>query len=90
MESFDVDLLTLEYEGQRIDLGSSDNANIYNPITKEWQVCETHYSNFTEHIVYGLTIPVITWQELVEYKEIIRRPTDLENVAAIVKNFHLK
>ena len=34
---------------------------------------------------YGLTVPVIKWQDLVEYKKKIRRPTDLEDVKAILQ-----
>jgi hypothetical protein len=86
-DSFDVELLTLEYQGQRIDLSSSNNSKIFNPVKKEWQACETNYNIFTEHVIYGLNVPVITWQELVEYKGIIRRPTDIEDIAAITKKF---
>jgi hypothetical protein len=86
-DSFDLQLLTLEYQGQRIDLGASENSKIYNSKTKQWQECETNFDLFQEFEIYGLKVPVITWQALVKYKEIIRRPTDLEDVAAITKNF---
>ena len=86
-DSFDLQLLTLEYQGQRIDLGASDNSKIFNAISKQWQECETNFDLFEEHEIYGLMVPVITWQELVKYKEIIRRPTDLEDAFAITKKF---
>lgn len=86
-DSFDLQLLTLEYQGQRIDLSVSENSKIYNAKTKQWQECETNFNSFKEFEVYGLKVPVITWQELVEYKKIIRRPTDLEDIAAITKKF---
>ncbi len=85
-QSFDVELLTLEYQGQRIDLSSSEDSKIYDPDKKQWQECSTDYNIFTEHEVYGLKVPVITLRDLIEYKRIIRRPTDLEDIDAISKN----
>lgn len=86
-KSFDLELLTLEYQGQRIDLGASEDSKIYNVKTQQWQKCETHFDLFKEIEIYGLKVPVITWQELIEYKEIIGRPTDLEDITAIKKKF---
>ena len=84
-DSFDIDLLTLKYQGQRIDLSSSENAKMYNSITKKWQCCETDYADYEKKEIYGLVVPVIKRQELIEYKKIIGRPIDLEDVEAMAK-----
>jgi len=86
-DSFDLQLLTLDYQGQRIDLSASENSKIYNAKTKKWLECETDFDTYEDFEIYGLKAPVITHQELVKYKEIIRRPTDLEDIAAITKKF---
>ena len=82
-ESFDTELLTLEYEGQRIDLGSSDESRVYNHAKKRWEECKTDYSKYVSHEIYGLTVPVITLRELIKYKKVIGRPTDIEDALAI-------
>ena len=84
-ESFDIELLTLEYHGQKIDLSSDENARIYNSITKQWQVCETNYADYEQHEIFGLVAPVIRRQELIEYKKMIGRRLGLEDVVLFEK-----
>lgn len=86
-ESFDIKLLTLEYHGQKIDLSSDENAKIYNSITKQWQDCKTNYADCEQYEIFDLVVPVIRRQELIEYKKMIGRLIDMEDIEAIIKKF---
>lgn len=86
-DTFDVLLMTLKYEGQEIDISGCESDKLYNHNTKQWESCGTKIDDAVEKKVYGLKVPVIKWQDLVEYKKKIRRLTDLEDVEAITKRF---
>jgi hypothetical protein len=85
--TFDVLLMTLKYDGQEIDISGCESDKLYNHDTKQWESCDTKINDVVEKKVYGLIVPVIKWQDLVEYKKKIRRPTDLEDVQAITKKY---
>ncbi len=84
-ETFDLLLMTLKFEEQKIDISGCENDKLYNYITNQWESCETNLNNAVRKEFYSLTIPVIKWQDLVEYKKKIRRPTDLEDIKAILQ-----
>ena len=84
-ETFDLLLMTLRYEGQEIDISGCETDKLFNHQTKQWESCGTKINDVVEKEFYGLTVPVIKWQDLVAYKEKIRRPTDLEDVKAILQ-----
>lgn len=84
-ETFDVLLMTLEYEGQEIDISGCETDKLFNHETKQWESCGTKINDVVEKEVYGLKVPVIKWQDLVTYKNKVKRPTDLEDVEAIMK-----
>ena len=86
-QTFDVLLMTLKYEGQEIDISGCESDRLYNKNTKQWESCGTKINEVVEKELYGLKVPVIKWQDLVEYKKKIGRPTDLEDVEAVTKKF---
>ena len=84
-ETFDLLLMTLKYEEQEIDISGCETDKLYNHETQQWESCDTKLNEAVEKEFYGLTVPVIKWQDLVEYKKKIRRSTDLEDVEAILQ-----
>jgi len=83
--NFDILLMTLEYEGQRIDISGCTSDKLYDRDKGIWEFYGDKISNVIEKDVYGLKVPVINRQDLIEYKKKIKRPTDLEDVIAIKK-----
>jgi hypothetical protein len=77
--------MTLEYEGQRIDISGCTSDKLYDRDKGIWEFYGDKISNVIEKDVYGLKVPVINRQDLIEYKKKIKRPTDLEDVIAIKK-----
>ena len=78
-ENFDLSLITLNYMGQEIDL-CSQHVKIRDAKTGEWHDNSTDFSRYELQEVYDITIPVIKKDDLVNYKKILGRPVDLEDI----------
>ncbi len=82
-DSFAVWLLSLCYHGQLIDLSLSQNARIFNKTTKKWEDSPTNFDQ-SNIVNFGQQrFNVIPKDELIIYKKIIGRPTDLIDVQNI-------
>lgn len=73
---FDLELLTLRYKGQLIDLFGTTTQRIYNNQTKKWELLRTNFAQSTIKTVYRKRVPVIPFLELVRYKQKINRVVD--------------
>jgi len=82
-EVFDLLLMTLNYEGQEIDLSGVDTEKVYNKIKNQWENFSIPMNQFTLHRVEGLEIPVIKKEHLLAYKSKIQREVDLQDIQAI-------
>ncbi len=87
--SFDLLLMTLKYEEQKIDISGCETDKLYNYETKQWEYCGTNIDEAVEKEFYGLTVPVIEWRDLVTYKKKIKRAVDLEDVRAVLRKKNL-
>ena len=78
-ENWDLELLTLEYEGQEIDIACSE-ANILNQEKKQWEktISDLQDVNMTE--VYGKVVPIEKIDTLISYKIKLGRKVDIEDV----------
>jgi hypothetical protein len=86
-DAFEVYLLRLNYAGQDIDLCGSESMNVHSKTSDEWLPEET--SDFNENLVreiFGVSTPVISKKELVEYKKKISRDIDLEDLSYLNEN----
>lgn len=77
-EQWDLNLLTLQYEGQDIDIAGTD-ARIFNTHTQKWEkeIAERSTVLFS---LYGRQVPVQDMDSLIDYKKKLSRPVDLEDV----------
>jgi len=78
-ENWNLNLMTLQYLEQEIDIASTD-AKIFNQKTKLWQNWVTKLSDFEIKEVYGKKIPVEPIESLISYKTNLAREVDLEDV----------
>ncbi len=76
-------ILTLNYEGQIIDLGDSNNTKFYNHRAQLWEKLSTNYSNSEIKEIYGIKVPVIPKQQLIQYKTKLGRPVDEIDIVQI-------
>jgi hypothetical protein len=76
---WDLLLMTLQYEGQVIDMAST-NAKIFNKETGEWERLCADLTRIEIKEVYGKQVPVETKEGLIAYKKKLGRDVDIEDV----------
>ncbi|MFA7315210.1 MAG: hypothetical protein WC059_00195 [Candidatus Paceibacterota bacterium] len=78
-ENWDLELLTLNYEGQEIDIAEAD-VKIFNQLTRKWVLCSAQFNNTVQIDVYGKKVVVEDIDSLISYKSKLARQVDLEDV----------
>lgn len=79
-EKWDLLLMTLLYEGQEIDLGGAYEEKMFDRRTNNWVDLKCDFSTALVMDVYGLKVPVVNKEELIAYKRLVARDTDLIDV----------
>ena len=74
--SWDLDLITLEYEGQTIDLAGIENTQIYDRGRRIWRPLKTDFSKSDQKTIFGRSVHVTPKPALLEYKKALRRNSD--------------
>ncbi len=83
-DTFDIELLTLEYEGQEIDIAGFGSGRIYDKTMNEWIDDEVDLSAAVDLQIFRKKTPVISKQNLIMYKKKIAREVDLEDVKQLI------
>lgn len=76
-------LLTLSYEGQRIDISSAHDAKKFDAAAQAWVSARVDLDTFQMMEVYGIMVPLIPKATLIEYKKKLGRDVDREDVKAL-------
>jgi hypothetical protein len=80
--NWDIELMTLRYEGQEIDLAGI-GAKIFNKQTKEWEFLAGSLRDAEMKEIFGRLVPVESRDSLVAYKTKLAREVDLEDIKQI-------
>lgn len=78
-ENWDLKLLTLEYEGQEIDIACAE-ANIFNQEKKQWEKTISDLQDVKMTEVYEKIVPIEKMDALINYKIKLEREVDIEDV----------
>lgn len=81
--SWDIQLMTLMYEGQEIDIAAAE-ARIYNVKTATWELSISNPSEYCTLMIYNKNVPVETLAELITYKEKLGRLVDKEDIRQLL------
>lgn len=76
---WDLELMTLNYEGQEIDIAGND-AKIFNKQNRQWEDCFGDLTTVEMKEVFGKVVPVESRETLVAYKKKLGRAVDVEDV----------
>ena len=82
-ERWDLQLMTLNYNGQEIDLSGGNTLKICDARTGEWKENPTDFSDIEEKEIFGIKVPVISRKSLVEYKSMLvgqHQKIDIESI----------
>ena len=82
---WDCVLMTLEYQGQKIDISGGDTLKMDDEATNSWISGATDFSKSRMMEVFGMTIPVILPGELADYKALLEGDHQKEDIAAVRK-----
>jgi hypothetical protein len=82
-EHWDIFLMTLQYEGQEIDIGGVDTRRLFDKVSMQWIDTPVDFMKAVKKEVYGIFVPIISLTELLTYKKLIGREVDLEDVTAL-------
>jgi len=82
-KDFDVYMITLKYNGQRIDICDCYKQKIFDRKKKRWITEKIVLSHYEKKRIFDAIVPVITKKELIKYKEELMRKTDIEDIKEI-------
>ena len=78
-ENWDLELMTLEYEDQEIDIAGA-GAKIFNQETKQWESLASDLENTMMEKIFDRIVPIETKESLLAYKARLKREVDLEDI----------
>lgn len=84
-DEWDLKLMTLRYEGQKIDIAGRDNIKIFDKQQNEWVPAHRDLTISEDMEVYGVIVPVIPKEALIAYKKKIGREVDIEDIKQLEK-----
>lgn len=79
-DKWDLLLMTLNYNGQEIDLSGVNQTKIFNEETNSWVELLADLSSAVICNVLELQLPVISKHSLIAYKRILVRPEDITDI----------
>ncbi len=85
-DEWDLKLMTLKYENQEIDIAGRDTIKIFDKENQVWIPAHRDLTIFENKEVYGVTVPVIPKNALINYKKKIDREVDRLDVKAMESN----
>jgi len=82
-DKWDLLLMSLEHEGQMVDISGGDDARIYDDDRKAWITDRTDFRDVEWREVLGLVVPVMAPKRLVAYKSLLTGEHQQKDVQAI-------
>ena len=82
-EKWDALLMTLNYEGQDIDITGATNGKISNKDRSAWLKYPCDFNKVTYKEVFEITVPVIQKEDLINYKRELDGEHQLIDIEAI-------
>jgi len=83
---WDLELITLNYNGQEIDISDSDSPLISNKERTQWISFQTNFSKTLDIDLNGIKIKIINPKDFIEYKKELDGEHQLEDIEA-AKNY---
>jgi hypothetical protein len=71
-ERWDLLLMTLNHEGQEIDISGGDTLHICDARTNKWEFSPTDFSDIEHRTLFDSTVPVISRGDLIAYKSMLQ------------------
>lgn len=82
-EKWDLKLITLNYNGQEIDIGGAFDTKIFDDKKKVWVHFPAKVETAQTHTVYGIEVPIVRPQDLIEYKKLLSGEHQKTDITAV-------
>lgn len=82
---FDIELLTLQWGDQSIDLAAAEDIRLFDRRRGQWSTVPTDLGAVESRFVLGRSAPVMARSRLIAYKQIIDRSVDRFDVRALLE-----
>ena len=82
-EGWDLEYVQLIYAGIKIEIGNPKDAFILNASLNEWQPLNINFSSQSEVVLYGSKLSIMKREDLIDYKSVLQREVDIEDVQII-------
>jgi hypothetical protein len=69
-----------------VEVGNADGAQIFDAGNKTWVPLNIDFSRYATVQLLGLNLPLMLKDDLVQYKTLLSRPVDIEDIRAIRAN----
>lgn len=84
-EKWDLDLITLDYYGQIIDVSGAFGAKIYDEQNKVWQAYPCSFSTAQVRNIFGMDVRVMDPKDLAGYKKLLNGEHQKIDISVIEK-----
>ena len=85
-EGWDLTYVQFKYEGVKVEVGSADGPQIFDANHKDWVPLSIDFSRYVTVNLLGLELPLMSKEDLIQYKSVLSRPVDIEDIHAIRTN----
>ena len=83
---WDLTMMTIRYRDVDIDISGVNSGKILDQQSGKWVPYESSLKNTEQKELFGSIEPVISREILIRYKQMLARPTDLEDINAITNH----
>lgn len=84
-DKWDLQLITLDYDGQEVDLGGAFQTKIFDNQNQLWINCPVNFATTEFKSFLGMNLPLINPHELIVYKKLLTGDHQKEDIIAITK-----
>lgn len=82
-EGWDLTYVQFKYAGVKVEVGSAGEPRIFDMKTQTWVPLTIDFSHYTTMNLLGIDLPLMSKEDLVEYKSMLSRPVDVEDIRGI-------
>ncbi|MBW3228128.1 hypothetical protein [Marinobacter adhaerens] len=85
-EGWNLTYVQFKYEDVKVEVGNADGAQIFDAGNETWVPLNIDFSRYATVQLLGLNLPLMLKDDLVQYKTLLSRPVDIEDIRAIRAN----
>ncbi|WP_020681007.1 hypothetical protein [Marinobacterium rhizophilum] len=82
-EGWDLEYVQFIYQGTKIEVGNAEGVRIFDAAKDQWVPLTINFSHISYVAVLGVDVPLMWAKDLINYKRVLDRKVDREDIEAI-------